>query len=75
MKAELKFLIRRFLKDKRGIEGMPMKYLIIMLIAAVVIGIVAYMLVTLKAGTVSSVNKINQTMTEQINKSLNALNS
>ena len=75
MKNELKFLIRRFLKDKRGIEGMPMKYLIIMLIAAVVIGIVAYMLVTLKAGTVSSVNKINQTMTEQINKSLNALNS
>ncbi len=75
MLVELKFLVRKFLKDNRGIEGLPMKYLIIMLIAAVVLGIVAYMLATLSTGSRIAVNKINATMTEKINESMNLLNS
>ena len=73
MISELKFAFWRFLKDKRGIEAMPMKYVIIMLVAAVMLGIIAYILVTLRSGSTYAVTEINKTMTNKINESLSVL--
>ncbi|GEM_PF-3482447 len=73
MITEIKFAVWRFLKDKKGIEAMPIKYVIIMLVAAVMLGIIAYILVTLRSGSQYAVTEINKTMTEKINESLSQL--
>lgn len=53
------------LKNKKGVESLPLRYIIIALVAALVIGIALQFIGVLRSGTISSANKINETLTEK----------
>ena len=63
--------MRALLRARRGVEGLPLKYAIILLVAAIAIGMAVYVATTMSGGVQSGVNQINQTLAEQLNKSLN----
>lgn len=66
-------LLKKMWKDERGIEGLPLKYAILILVAALVIAIVIAMVTGLKFGILQSTSQINQTMVEQVNQSLSGI--
>lgn len=53
------------LKNKKGVESLPLRYIIIALVAALVIGIALQFVGVLRGGTISSANKINKTLAEK----------
>ena len=53
------------LKNKRGVESLPLRYIIIALVAALVIGIALQFVGVLRGGTIDSANKINKTLAEK----------
>ena len=53
------------LKNKKGVESLPLRYIIIALVAALVIGIALQFVGILRGGTISSANKINETLAEK----------
>ncbi len=53
------------LKNKKGVEGLPLRYIIIALVAALVIGIALQFVGVLRGGTISAAEKINETLTEK----------
>ena len=64
----------RFLEFKgrrRGIEGMPLKLAIIIIVAAVVIAIVLSMTGTLRSGITQATSEVNRSLVERVNQSLN----
>ncbi len=63
--------MKTMLRAKRGVEGLRLKYAIILLVAAIAIGMAVYVATTMSGGVQSGVNQINQTLAEQLNKSLN----
>jgi hypothetical protein len=50
------------LRNKRGIEGLPLKYLVIALVAALVIGIALQFVGALRGGTIGAAEQFNQTV-------------
>lgn len=52
--------------NKKGIEGLPLKYVIIILIAAIVIALVLDMMGILKLGILSSTEKTTSFLNESI---------
>ena len=50
------------LKNKKGVEGLPFKYIIIALVAALVIGIALQFTNILGEGTISSAERISETL-------------
>lgn len=51
--------------NKRGVEALPLKYIIIALVAALVIGIALQFVGILKGGTLNAANQMNESVTEQ----------
>lgn len=51
--------------NKRGVEALPLRYIIIALVAALVIGIALQFTGILKSGTINTATKINKTLTEK----------
>lgn len=51
--------------NKRGVEALPLRYIIIALVAALVIGIALTFISTLKGGIVGTAEKLNETITEK----------
>ena len=62
--------IKMCLRSKKGIEGLPLKYVVIILVAAIVIGIVLTMTSTLEGGIVTSTEVLNNTMAERVNATI-----
>jgi hypothetical protein len=62
--------LRMLRLNRKGIEGLPLKYTIIILVAAIVIGIVLYMTGTLDSGVRTTTNQINQTLVNKVNSTL-----
>jgi len=60
----------KLLKNKKGIEGMPLKYIVIALVAALVIGIALQFVGILKEGTIGAAQKYNQSVNEKVVKEL-----
>lgn len=52
-------------KNKKGVEGLPLKYIIIALVAALVVGIALQFTGTLKGGILGTADKLNSTLSEQ----------
>ena len=52
-------------RNKRGIEGLPLKYLVIALVAALVIGIALQFIGALKGGTIGAAETFNDTITQR----------
>jgi hypothetical protein len=48
--------------DRKGVEGLPLKYVIIILVAALVIGIAIIMATTLGGGIQTSTGILNNTL-------------
>lgn len=64
----------RFLEFKgrrRGIEGMPLKLAIVIIVAAVVIAILLSMTGTLRSGITEATGEINRSLVQRVNQSLN----
>jgi hypothetical protein len=53
------------LKNKKAVEGLPLKYIIIALVAALVVGIALQFTGVLKGGIMNTANKINESTTMQ----------
>lgn len=51
--------------NKRGVESLPLRYIIIALVAALVIGIALQFTGILKSGTINTAKQLNQTLTEK----------
>lgn len=51
------------LKNKRGVEALPLRYIIIALVAALVIGIALQFVGILKGGTIGAAQQFNQSVT------------
>lgn len=51
--------------NKRGVEALPLRYIIIALVAALVIGIALQFTGILRSGTISTATQINKTLTEK----------
>ena len=51
--------------NKKGVEALPLRYIIIALVAALVIGIALQFVGTLKGGTLAAAEKMNETLTEK----------
>ena len=64
-------LMWKMWKNERGIEGLPLKYAIIILVAALVIALVIAMISGLKVGILQSTTQINHSMVSSVNQSLN----
>ena len=62
----LKFAVRN-----RGVEGLPLKYVIIILVAVIVIGIAVMMATKLGGGIGESMDIINDTIVQKVNESMN----
>lgn len=56
---------------KKAVEGLPLKYVIIALIAVLVIAIALEMVGILKTGIISSVTQINQSLANKTTEALN----
>ena len=56
----------RLLKNKRGVEALPLRYIIIALVAALVIGIALQFVGILKGGTIGAAEQFNQSTTTQV---------
>jgi len=54
-----------FLKNKRAVEALPLRYIIIALVAALVIGIALQFVGILKSGTISAATKMNESLSER----------
>jgi hypothetical protein len=54
------------LKNKKAVEGLPLKYIIIALVAALVVGIALQFTGVLKGGIMSTAEKLNQSVTEEV---------
>jgi hypothetical protein len=52
-------------KNKKGVEALPLKYIIIALVAALVVGIALQFTGTLKGGILSTGEKLNETLATQ----------
>jgi len=52
--------------NRKGIEGLPFKYMVVLLTAALVISIVLEALGVLKTGILHSVNVLNETLNESL---------
>lgn len=52
--------------NKKAVEGLPLKYIIIALVAALVVGIVLQMTGTLQGGIQSTAEKLNESTTERV---------
>jgi hypothetical protein len=52
-------------KNKRGVEALPLRYIIIALVAALVIGIVLQFVGILKGGTIGAANQFNASVSSQ----------
>ena len=63
--------MKTMLRAKRGVEGLPLKYAIILLVAAIAIGMAVYVATTMSGGVQAGTDQINQTLAEQLNQSLN----
>jgi len=62
--------IKMCLRSKKGIEGLPLKYVVIILVAAIVIGIVLTMTSTLEGGITTSTEVLNNTLAERVNATI-----
>ncbi len=51
--------------NKRGVEALPLRYIIIALVAALVIGIALQFTGILKSGTINTATKINDTLAQK----------
>jgi hypothetical protein len=51
--------------NKKGVESLPLRYIIIALVAALVIGIALQFTGILKSGTISTAKQLNETLTEK----------
>jgi len=51
--------------NKKGVEALPLRYIIIALVAALVIGIALQFTGILKSGTINTATQINKTLTEK----------
>jgi len=54
------------LKNKKGVEGLPLKYVVIVLVAAISIGIVTSMTGILSDGIIFSTGKLNETLYDKV---------
>ncbi|MCW1296318.1 MAG: hypothetical protein OH319_01415 [Candidatus Parvarchaeota archaeon] len=52
--------------DKKGIEGLPLKYVIVILIAAIVIALVLDMMGIIRLGILSSTTRATEFLNESI---------
>ena len=52
-------------KNKRGVEALPLRYIIIALVAVLVIAIVLEFTGVLRTGTIGAAERINETLTEK----------
>ena len=52
--------------DKKGIEGLPLKYVVIILVAAIVISMILETLGVLREGILHSIGVINQTLNSTV---------
>ena len=68
---EIILAMKTMLRAKRGVEGLPLKYAIILLVAAIAIGMAVYVATTMSGGVQAGTDKINQTVATELNKSLN----
>ena len=66
-------LFKSFLKSNKGVEGLPLKYVIIILVAALVIGIAIIMATTLQGGIEESTANINKTLSDTVDDTLGDL--
>lgn len=56
--------------NKKGVEALPLRYIIIALVAALVIGIALQFVGTLKGGVINSAEQMNDTLTEKTTQAL-----
>jgi hypothetical protein len=63
----------KYVKNSRGVEGLPLKYAIIILVAAVVIAIAIGMVTVLKGGIGNVTAEINESLVSEVNKSLSGI--
>ncbi|MFH0986844.1 MAG: hypothetical protein V1911_02220 [Candidatus Micrarchaeota archaeon] len=62
--------IAGYLKSEKAVEGLPMKYLIIILVAALVIGTALYMVNTLGSGIHGAVDDMNNSLGDEVSNAL-----
>lgn len=62
------------IKNKKAVEGLPLKYIIIALVAALVVGIALQFTGVLKGGIMSTAEKINESTTEKTTCALDSEN-
>lgn len=65
--------IKSISKANRGVEGLPLKYAIIVLVAAIVIGVAIYMATTLGEGVTSATDTIADVLNNTLNESMGGL--
>lgn len=65
--------IKMCLRSKRGIEGLPLKYVVIILVAVIVIGIVMVMTDTLNLAITDSTTRVNESLVNQTYEALKGL--
>jgi hypothetical protein len=61
----------KYVKDNRGVEGLPLKYMIIILVAAVVIAIAIAMTTSLRDPILKALGLLGNKTVESVNNSLN----
>ena len=57
-------------KTLKGIEGLALKYIVIILVAAIVIGVFVQIIIMLSATSLQSASQTNQTLNQILNKSI-----
>jgi hypothetical protein len=63
--------IAAVLKNRKGVEGLPLKYTIIILVAALIIAIVVVMFTDLKQAILGGTSQISNATQTKVNESLN----
>lgn len=56
----------------KGLEGLPFKYIITIMVAAIVLGAMFLIINNYSASTLQNINATNRTLIEALNTSLNA---
>ena len=56
----------------KGLEGLPFKYIITIMVAAIVLGAMFLIINNYSASTMQNINSTNRTLIEALNASLNS---
>lgn len=67
-------MIKEFWNDEQGIEGLPLKYIILVLVAALVVAILVQITGTIETGVTEATGELSEGTTDIIKRSVAAAN-